>query len=118
LHNLGLLSVIRFDLTEPSAKTEIPFTDGDTMDKKIAGLLGAAVLTTASAAYAAAPTAEALPLPASYQDLLTPVPNPVAALRADDARLAKAPAGEMKIAQFHHHHHHHRPPPRRRRYHR
>jgi len=86
------------------------------MDRKIAGLLGAAaVLSTATAAYAAAPTPEELPLPTSYQDLLTPVQNPVAALRADDARLAKATAGEMKIAQEHHHHH--RPPPRRRHHH-
>jgi hypothetical protein len=88
------------------------------MDRKIAGLLGAAaVLTTATAAYAAAPTPEELPLPTSYHDLLTTVPNPVAALRADDARLAKAPAGEVKVAQAHHHHHHHRPPPRRRHHH-
>jgi hypothetical protein len=86
------------------------------MDRKIAGLLGAAaVLTAASAAYAAAPTPEELPLPTSYEDLLTPIPNPVAALRADDARLAKAPAGELKIAQAHHHHH--RPPPRPRHHH-
>jgi len=87
------------------------------MDRKIAGLLGAAaVLTTAAtAAYAAAPTPEELPLPTSYQDLLTTVPNAVAALRADDARLAKAPAGEMIISQAHHHHH--RPPPRRRHHH-
>jgi hypothetical protein len=90
------------------------------MDRKIAGLLGAAAaLTTATAAYAATPTPEELPLVTNYQDLLTAVPNPVAALRADDARLAKAPAGEMKIAQdhHHHHHHHHRPPPRRRHHH-
>jgi hypothetical protein len=85
------------------------------MDRKIAGLLGAAAaLTTATAAYAATPTPE-LPLPINYQDLLTPVPNPVAALRADNARLAKTPAGETKIAQAHHHHHHH--PPRRHHHH-
>jgi hypothetical protein len=86
------------------------------MDRKVAGLLGAAaMLTTATAAYAAAPTPAELPLPTNYQDLLTPVLNPVAALRADDARLAKAPAGEIKIAQMHHHHH--RPPPRRHHHH-
>jgi hypothetical protein len=86
------------------------------MDRKIAGLLGAAAaLTTATAAYAATATPAELPLAANYQDLLTPVPNPVVALRADDARLAKAPAGEMKIAQAHHHHH--RPPPRRHHHH-
>jgi hypothetical protein len=86
------------------------------MVRRIAGLLGAAAaLTTATAAYAATPTPTELPLPISYQDLLTPVPNPVAVLRADDARLAKAPAGETKIAMAHHHHH--RPPPRRHHHH-
>ena len=85
------------------------------MERKIAGLLGAVAVLTTTAAYAAAPAPEELQLPTSYQDLLAPVPNPVAALRADDARLAKAPAGEMKIAQAHHHHH--RPPPRRRHHH-
>jgi hypothetical protein len=87
------------------------------MDRNVAALLGAAaVLATATAAYAATPTPAELPPPTSYQDLLTPVPGPVAALQADDARLAKAPAGALKVAQDHHHHHH-RPPPRRHRHH-
>lgn len=89
------------------------------MDRKIAGLLGvAAALTTATAAYAAAPTPAGLPPPANYQDLLTPVRIPIAALRADDSRLAQSPAGEMKIAQVHHHHRRPPPPRRRRFYHR
>ena|ERR1700761_1493051 len=81
------------------------------MDKKIAGLLGAAAaLTTVTAAHAATPaqTTE----PASYRDLLTPVANPVATLKADDARLAQktdATADQTQVAQvfYHHHHHHH-----------
>jgi len=86
------------------------------VDIKIAGLVGAAaVLTTVTAVHAAAPTPEELSLPTNYQGLLTPVQNPVATLRADDARLAEAPASGMKIAQAHHHHH--RPPPRRRHHH-
>jgi hypothetical protein len=82
------------------------------MDKKIAGLLGAAAaLTTVTAAHAATPAQAAQPT-ASYSDLLNPVANPVAALKADDARLAQktdATADEAKVAQlfYHHHHHHH-----------
>lgn len=87
------------------------------MDRKIAGLLGvAAALTTASAAYAAAPAPAGRPPPTNYQDLLTPVPIPIAVLRADDSHMAQSPAGEMKIAQVHYHHRR-PPPPRRRRFH-
>jgi hypothetical protein len=88
------------------------------MNRNIAGLLGAAAaLTTATAAFAATPTPTELPSATSYRDLLTPVPNAMAALRADDARLANAPTREMKLAQAHHHHHHHNPPPRRHHHH-
>jgi hypothetical protein len=79
------------------------------MDKKIAGLLGAAAaLTTMSAAQAnAAPS----PQPASvssYRDLLEPIANPRAALIADDARLAaRAEEERVQLAQYYHHHHHH-----------
>ncbi len=83
------------------------------MDKKIAGLLGAAAaLTTMTAANAATP-APALQA-TSYADLLNPVPNAVAQLIADDiARAARSHGGEMDVAQIrvevdHHHHHHHR----------
>src|ERR1700692_3221917 len=91
------------------------------MDKKIAGLLGAAAaLTTVTAAHAATPAqATELAAPTSYQDLLLPVANAVAALKSDDARLAETPAG-TQTAQYHHphhprhrrrpHHHHHHPP--------
>ena len=60
------------------------------MDKKIAGLLAAAAaLTTMSAAQAAVPTQPPQSAPSSYADLLSPVPNAVAALKADDARLVR-----------------------------
>jgi len=89
------------------------------MDKKIAGLLGAAAaLTTITAANAASPavTAPTATLQASsYADLLAPVPNALAQLIADDtARATKSSGGEMDVAQIqvevgrHHHHHHHR----------
>jgi hypothetical protein len=81
------------------------------MDKKIAGLLGAAAaLTTMTGANAAAPatTLQAT----SYADLLNPVPNAVAQLIADDnARATKSRSGEVDVAQIRvevDHHHHHR----------
>jgi hypothetical protein len=83
------------------------------MDKKIAGLLGAAAaLATVSGANATEVQGNAANPAASYRDLLDPVPNALAALKADDARLAKTPADEVKLAQIgivvgHHHHHHH-----------
>lgn len=93
------------------------------MDKKIAGLLGAvaglALVGSAQAAIApAASPSEALHA-SSYSDLLTPIPNAAALLRADDAAQAQAalqpdsePADGVQTAQYyrpfyHHHHHHH-----------
>jgi hypothetical protein len=90
------------------------------MDKKIAGLLGAAAaLTTMTGAQAAPAQSTELAAATSYRDLLDPVPNALPLLKADDARLA-AEAG-TKVAQIsigigggghhhhhsHHHHHHH-----------
>ncbi len=84
------------------------------MDKKIAGLLGAAAaLTTVTAANAAAPAQTEGNAPAAtYRDLLNPVPNAVTALKGDDVRLAQTPAVSVKddglqVAQYYHHHHHH-----------
>jgi hypothetical protein len=78
------------------------------MDKKLAGLLGAAAaLTAVSGAQAAAPAQSSEVAPAaSYRELLDPVPNALAALMADEAQQAKALArGETKLADYHHHHH-------------
>jgi len=79
------------------------------MDKKIAGLLGAAAaLTTVGCAHAATTTTTELAPVTSYRDLLEPIPDAIAALQADDARLAEMPApAETKVAQYNHHHHHH-----------
>jgi len=81
------------------------------MDKRVAGLLGAAAaLTTVTAAHAAAPAQTTEPA-ATYRDLLNPVANPVEALKADDAQLAQktdaAPSGTQMAQVFYHHHHHH-----------
>jgi hypothetical protein len=79
------------------------------MDKRLAGLLGAAAaLTAVGGAQAATPaqSTEAAPA-ASYRELLDPVPNALAALMADEGQHAKAAArGETQLAYHHHHHHH------------
>jgi len=90
------------------------------MDKKIAGLLGAAAaLATVSGANATEVKGNAPNPAASYRDLLNPVPNALEALKADDARLANTPPDQVKVAQVgvvvghhHHHHHHHHVAPR------
>jgi hypothetical protein len=92
------------------------------MDKTMAGLLGA---MGALAATAPAHAANAVPggaarqsadilRPASYADLLRPIPNAVEVLKAADAAEAAAtPAPEaadpnvMQVQYYYHHHHHH-----------
>jgi hypothetical protein len=80
------------------------------MEKKIAGLLGA------MAALGALNTAQAAPTPApsdvlranSFAELLEPIPNAAALLRAVDESRPNPPADEnVQLAQFYHHHHHH-----------
>ena len=75
------------------------------MDKKIAGLLGAAAaITTVTGAHAA----PAQLAPASYRELLEPIPNAAALLKADDqAREQMTPAARIEKVQYYHHHHHH-----------
>lgn len=81
------------------------------MDKKIAGLLGAAAaVATVGCAQASTAPAQAPndPLTArSYADLLTPIPNAGEALIADNARLEAKPSEGVQLAQYYHHHHHH-----------
>ena len=83
------------------------------MDKKVAGLLGAAAaLMTIGAANATETEGNAPGAATTYRDLLDPVSNPLSALKADDARRASMPVGATELAQVtigvgHHHHHHH-----------
>jgi hypothetical protein len=91
------------------------------MDKTVAGLVGAVTLLAA-----ADPAQAAMPAPAgfeaamraeSYADLLKPIPDAVTLLKESDAAAAKAqplPAaveGEATVQEaqyyYHHHHHHH-----------
>ncbi|HZP79756.1 MAG TPA: hypothetical protein VFB45_26720 [Pseudolabrys sp.] len=79
------------------------------MKKTTALLLGsaAAMATVGSAAFAATGDVPAQPTAAqSYAELLEPVPNAMAALKADDARL-RSEGPRVQLAQFRHHHHHH-----------
>jgi hypothetical protein len=67
------------------------------MDKKIAGLLGAAAaLTTISTGAQTAPTQNTELSPAtSYRDLLNPISNALPMLKADDERGSRV-AGPMR----------------------
>ena len=93
------------------------------MDKRLAGLIGAAsAMVTISGAQpataAAEPDIQNVMRVDSYADLLAPIPNARAVLEAVDAAAAKIPATakadeafDSKVAQYfyhdHHHHHHH-----------
>lgn len=91
------------------------------MDIKTAGLLGAvaAAATMVSAHAATRPARDSAPAfqPASYSELLAPVPDAVTQLKAHDATLrdrtangtvsARDAHGNIIKADEHHHHHHH-----------
>lgn len=90
------------------------------MDKKIVGLLGAvaglALTGSAQAAISPAPSPSEALRASTYSDLLAPIPNAAALLKADDDARAQQPnpepADDVQVAQFyrpfyHHHHHHH-----------
>ena len=80
------------------------------MDNKVIGLLGALSLASMDPSRAATPpnpSGSALPQAQSYAELLDPVPDAVALLRADDLAVARAAQPEVMLAQYHHHHHHH-----------
>jgi hypothetical protein len=76
------------------------------MEKKIAGVLGAvAALGTLTAAQAA--PSDVLRAN-SYAELLNPIPDAAAQLKALDEREASQPAEtKVQLAQYYHHHHHH-----------
>lgn len=86
------------------------------MDKRLAGLLGAAAaLTTMTSAQASPAQPTELAPVTSYRDLLDPIPNALTLQKADDARLAETPAikgtevAQVSVKLGHHHHHHARP---------
>ena len=71
------------------------------MDKKIAGLLGAAAaLTTVNGAQAAAQAPTALEPAATYRDLLEPIPSALALLKNEDTKATDTGAnGQTRLAQ-------------------
>ena len=82
------------------------------MEKKIAGLLGAMATLGAFNAAEAAPTPAPAPTDVlranSFADLLEPIPNAAATLRAvDESAPAQSADESVQLAQFYHHHHHH-----------
>jgi hypothetical protein len=84
----------------------------ETMGKKIAGLVGA--MATLGAFNAAEATPAPSPAPTdvlranSFADLLTPIPNAAALLKAvDESRPIPSAEENVQLAQFSHHHHHH-----------
>ncbi|HLX18141.1 MAG TPA: hypothetical protein VKS24_23370 [Bradyrhizobium sp.] len=80
------------------------------MEKKIAGLLGAVATLGAFGAAQAAPA----PAPGdvmranSFAELLEPIPNAAALLKAVDESQPRPSADDnVRLAQYYHHHHHH-----------
>ena len=80
------------------------------MQKTITGLLGAVATLGALSAAQATPTPdpnEAMKAN-SFAELLEPIPNAAATLKAmDEAPSKPAAEGNVQLAQYYHHHHHH-----------
>jgi hypothetical protein len=92
------------------------------MDQKIVGIVGAiaglAALDATQGAATAAPNPEAVKGAHSYGELLNPIPNALALLRAADNDAARTQASnDVRVALDHHHHHHHRYVKPKRRHH-
>jgi hypothetical protein len=81
------------------------------MDKKVAGLLGAMASIGALNAAQAAPTPNPTDILQvnSFAELLEPIPDAAARLKAVDEAKAQELNDNVQLAQFfpHHHHHHH-----------
>jgi Tfp pilus assembly protein FimV len=75
------------------------------MDRKTALMVGAAA--TALWAGSALAQAPAVPIAATYAELLEPIPNAVERLALSDAEAAERSARLIPVQMDHHHHHHH-----------
>jgi hypothetical protein len=95
-------------------------TGGESMEKKIAGLLGAVAalgaVNAAQAAQAPSPAPSEVMRANSFADLLEPIPNAASLLQAiDESEPAQPTDSNVQLAQLsievgprrHHHHHHH-----------
>jgi hypothetical protein len=85
--------------------------EGEIMEKKIVGLLGAMATLGAFNAAQAAPTPAPAPSDVlranSFAELLEPIPNAAALLKAVDESPTPSADENVKLAQYYHHHHHH-----------
>ena len=82
------------------------------MDKNVIGLLGgvSALALIGGSGAASAEATEAMRPARTYAELLDPIPNAAALLRADDQRAASASVQTAQYyygSPYHHHHHHH-----------
>jgi hypothetical protein len=82
------------------------------MERKIAGLLGAMATLGAVNAAQAVPAPSTTPSDTlranSFAELLEPIPNAAALLKAVDESQPNPSAGaNVQLAQYYHHHHHH-----------
>jgi len=81
------------------------------MDAKTATLATATAALAAGPALAgqslASPEAPAIPVAASYAELLEPMPNAMERLQLSDAQAAERPAALIPVQWAAHHHHHH-----------
>lgn len=79
------------------------------MRRKITGLLGAVAALGALGAVQAttAPDPNDALKANSFAELLEPVPNAPALLKAMDEQPSSRSEGNVQLAQYHHHHHHH-----------
>ena len=94
------------------------------MDQKIVGIVGAIAglvsLDAAQGTATAMPNPEAPKGARSFAELLDPIPNALAMLRAADSTAPRNQAEQttdVRVAQNHHHHHHHRYVKPKRRHH-
>jgi hypothetical protein len=86
------------------------------MDQKIVGIVGAvaglASLDATQGVANASPNPQGLTEAKSYAELLDPIPNALATLRAADVAATgqkdeARTSGDVRLAYHHHHHHHH-----------
>jgi hypothetical protein len=86
--------------------------EGESMEKRIAGLLGAMATLGAVNAAQSAPMPTPVPSEAlkanSFAELLEPIPNATELLKAvDESQPNPSTEGNVRLAQYYYHHHHH-----------
>src|ERR1700740_1044844 len=94
--------------THAIAPERVSMLGGEDMDKKLAGLLGAVATLGAMHAAQAAASPTAVLQANSFAELLEPIPNAAAQLRALDEHQASQPAeAKVELAQYYAPYYHH-----------